>query len=105
METLDLKFDFLHNKIIDDSPPPLFQFASAKVAKCFWYAEKFVKGDFFGKRVTRIQEKIYGLLLPDTVKDEVALTVKIIADQLISLNSVLGNIFSNNPKNYFFFAG
>ena len=103
METLNLKYDLRHNKIIDNSPPPLFQFASIKVANCVWNGEKFVEwgSDEEHERVDRILNKISELLLPNKIKDDVALTVIVIADQLRNLRIELRNVFSKN-NNYFF---
>ena len=79
MDTLlNLQYDWLHNKIIYDSPATLFQLATVKNAVGLCYDELKINVDITLQIILNV--KLPLLTVPKTVSNEVALMVELIRD-------------------------
>ena len=88
METLiNLNYDWLHNKIIYNSPARLYQQASVKTSACLWYEQETIDtiGTLEVERLMR--EKTTSL--PEPIKINVDQMVKVNEEQLIQLTTLL----------------
>ena len=88
---LNLKYDWIHNRIIYDSPARLYHLTVVKTAISIWYGQvddleqryEYVSNNFF--------EAILSLALPETVKDDIARMIELIGDQLSVFKRPLPN--------------
>ena len=82
---LDLKYDWLHNKIITDSPAKLYQLAMVKTAICLWNGEEIT----YKKLSKVVLKKIPFLTLAKLVKNDVAHMVELLFTQMLELNILI----------------
>ena len=91
MEILyNLNYDWLHNKIIYDTPEDLYQQATVKIAIAFWYGEVELERYVAARKVF---EKIPSLTLPKSIKNDIAEIVELIGDQLNQFKRSMPNKF------------
>ena len=91
---LNLNYDWLHNKIIYESPPALYRLAIAKSAANVYSEEN---DEFSGpnKLFERVQEKIKLLVTPESFKTRIALMIELMNVQLREFIKLLPNECSN----------
>ena len=97
METIfNLKYDIVCNNIIYDSPLPLRQLASVKIAINFWNKEKVIKKWEVAHR--RIQGKVPSLTIPKCLKENLALMAELVGDQLNNFDELVKEILNFRKK-------
>ena len=92
---LNLNYDCLHSQIIYDSPQPLWKLAVVKSALSLYYAESDDLWETNGMLYHNVQQKIQTLLIPETLRNKIALMAELIYDQLYELRYILSSGFFN----------
>ena len=99
METLQtLKYDWLHSKLVLDSPPTLFQQATVKIASNAWLEEEtyvYLLRDshipIYDIILNVVTNKIRFLNLPKKVKNAVAEMTELVGEQLSAVLRVVSD--------------
>ena len=83
MEKLfDLQYDWLHSKIIHDSPEKLYQLAAVKTSVCLWKAA--VAEDEKQTKI-EVQQNIKSLSLPKNIENNLAEMTELMEEQALDL--------------------
>ena len=78
---LNLKYDLVRNKIILNSPPSLRELATVRVAVNQWYEEAIDNWNV-NELQSVMQDKVLLLIVPETLKENIALMSELVGDQL-----------------------
>lgn len=88
---LNLKYDFLHCKIVYSSPEELYQIVTVKIALTIYYAEIYERGNYRCE-MENLQRKICSLMIPETFKTSLSQMVELIKIELNHITNLICNI-------------
>ena len=93
---LNLKYDFVHNKIIYNVIPSLRHLATVRIAINLWYEEEVIEKWNTTQRT--IEGKVPSLTIPESLKEKIALMAELIGQQLDNLSSIVSRRLNFQSK-------